>query len=98
MSTSARSVSFTSHDRVRITTDRVTHEYVLEVWRSGGGYRIVSLHRTDGRANYSVVIPPSRNPKQATWSCDCPAAKYKGGQCKHVLALKAGLRSVGCKV
>ena len=95
-----RGVNLVAPNRLRITTDRVTYEYTLEVWCAGDHvHRLINLYRTDGQAAYTVTIGAFNvHPRNATWRCNCPAAKYKGGQCKHVLALKAGLRSVGCKV
>lgn len=94
-----RSVNLVAPNRLRIQTDRVTYEYALEVWCAGSDvHRVINLYRTDGGAAYTITISPFVNLRNATWRCDCPAAQHKGGQCKHVLALKAGLRSVGVKV
>lgn len=92
-----RSVYLPSPDRMRITTDHVAYDYDLEVWTVSGTHRVVEMHRTDEQVTYHVTVPVHR-PRQDSWSCDCPTAKHKGGQCKHVLALKAGLRSIGVKV
>ena len=94
-----RTVSLVASNRLRITTARVTYEYTLQVWFAGSGvHRVINLYRTDGGAAYTITIGKHINPRNATWRCDCPAAQHKGGQCKHVLGIKAGLRSVGCKV
>lgn len=94
-----RSVSLPTPGTLRIVTDRVAYDYRIEVWHGGNGvHRIVNLYRTDGQAAYQITVGKHTNPRNATWRCDCPASQHRGGQCKHVLALKAGLRSVGCKV
>ena len=92
-----RTCNLVAPNRLRITTDRVAYDYDLEVWAVSSTHRVVELKRTDGKAAYRVVVPAHR-PRQDSWTCDCPAATHRGGQCKHVLALKAGLRSVGVKI
>ena len=94
-----RTVNMPAPNLLRIVTDDTAREYRVEVWVAGPGLRAVELVRQDTGVVYSVMVKQHRsNQHYADWSCDCPSAKHRGGQCKHVLALKAGLRSVGVKV
>lgn len=98
MSASPRYVSLPEPHLLRITVGNVMCEYRLEVWQASSTHRVCELTRVDNGEVYKIVIAPHRHPKCANWSCDCHASKYRGGQCKHILAIKAGLRSVGVKV
>lgn len=95
-----RTVSLPEPHLLRIVTDRVTREYRLAVWQNGPRSRTVELSPTDlpGTTYHVVVNLHPTNQRYSEWHCDCPAATHRSGQCKHVLALKAGLRSVGVKV
>ena len=94
-----RSVSLPEPHLLRIATGETVREYRIEVWQASSTHRVVELTRVDDPSIvYRIVIAPHRHPRYSNWSCDCPASQYRGGQCKHILALKAGLRSVGVKV
>lgn len=95
-----RSVSLPESHLLRISTDRITREYRISVWHNGPRSRMVELYPTDlpGTTYHITVNLHPTNQRCSEWNCDCPAATYCGGQCKHILALKAGLRSVGIQV
>lgn len=93
-----RFVSLPEPRLLRIVVGKTVREYRVEVWTLGPGLRAVDLTRLDTGAVYTVAVKAHRNPRYSEWRCDCPASQHRGGQCKHVLALKAGLRSVGVKV
>lgn len=94
-----RTVSMPAPNLLRIVTGDTVREYKVEVWVAGLGLRSVGLTRLDTGAVYTILFKQHRsNQRYSDWSCDCPASKYRGGQCKHILAIKAGLRSIGVKV
>lgn len=94
-----RTVSMPSPRLLRITTNETVREYKLEVWHNSLHSRTCELTRTDGGAVYHVCIHlHPTNQKCSDWVCDCPSAQYRRGQCKHILAMKAGLRMAGVKV
>lgn len=98
MNATKRSVTMLSPTRLRITTEQVSYDYDIEVWHVSSTHRAIELRRTDGQATYRIIVRAHRNPRCTEWACDCPSATIRGGQCKHVLAIKAGLRSAGVKV
>lgn len=94
-----RIVSLPESRLLRITVDEVTTEYHIKVWYNNQHSRTCELRRTDGKATYKVRIKlHPTDQRYSDWRCNCPVSRFRGGQCKHILALKAGLRSVGVKV
>lgn len=93
-----RRVSMPAPNLLQIVTGDVMREYRIEVWVSGPGLHLIDLTRMNTGGTYTITVKGHRNPHCSEWRCDCPASKHRGGQCKHVLAIKAGLRSVGVRV
>lgn len=83
---------------LQIVTGDEMREYRVEVWQIGVGGHVVELTRLDTGTTYRINVPPPARARKDSWVCDCPAAQHRGGQCKHVLAIKAGLRCVGVRV
>lgn len=94
----SRSVVLLSPRRLRITVDDRTTEYDLQVWRGPDGIRLIELHNRTAGVIYGVKIEPYGRKKQLAWTCDCPDAKRRRHACKHVLALRAGLKAAGYRV
>jgi len=92
-----RSCTLPSPNVLRITQDGTATEYKIEIWQVGPGVRSVELTRIDTGTTYTILVREHRNPRCGEWRCNCPSSRYRA-QCKHVLALKAGLRTVGVKV
>lgn len=72
---------------LEITTGRVSHVY--EVAEVAGGFLLSRFDESDAIVTYRIDTTDGR-----WWRCDCPAAKFNRGTCKHLRGLRAALRSL----
>lgn len=93
-----RTVSLSAPHRLRITVNGKVTEYDIEIWRGPHDRRVIELRNRATGTVYRITVQPYGRKHQLAWTCDCPDSRRRHHACKHVLALRTGLRRAGYRV